>query len=214
MFPTMLYLFIGRLGGCSMMTSQRVAYRRVSSIDQSTARQLPEMDSQFDKIFEDKASGKDTNRPELKRALAHLREGDSFTVHSMDRLARNLNDLLTIVKDLTSRGVTVVFVKEHLTFTGNDSAIDKLLLGVLGSCAEFERSMIRERQREGIAIAKAEGRYKGRPRVLSPVQIIEARRRHHENGESYRELAEEMGCSRQTLYTAVAALLEKEQAAL
>lgn len=194
------------------MSGQKIGYVRVSSADQNTARQLDGMT--FDRVFEDKASGKDRNRPQLEAALAHLREGDSFTIHSMDRLARNLSDLLAIVKELTSRGVTVHFVKEQLTFTGDDEPMAKLLLSVMGACAEFERAMIKQRQAEGIAVAKLAGKYKGRPRAVSPVQVIEARRRKA-TGESMSDLAEEMGCSRQTLYSAIAALeqAEKQEAA-
>ena len=131
---------------------QRVAYRRVSTLDQSTARQLDGMT--FDREFTDKASGKDTARPALQEALAYTREGDTLVIHSMDRLARNLADLLRIVADLTNRKVKVEFVKENLTFTGEDSAIATLMLSIMGAVASFERSMILERQREGVALAK------------------------------------------------------------
>jgi DNA invertase Pin-like site-specific DNA recombinase len=183
-----------------MAPSGNFGYRRVSSTDQSTGRQLQDME--FDHVYEDKCSGKDTARPALQEALRSLRKGDTFTAHSMDRLARSLADLLTLVTDLTARGVTVIFVKEHLTFTGNDSAIDKLLLSMLGAVAEFERQLIRQRQREGIDLALAEGRYKGRPRVLTPSMVEEARRLKAE-GENVVDIAEQLGCSRQTLYTAL-----------
>lgn len=193
------------------MQGQKVGYLRVSTVDQNSARQLEGLT--LDTTFTDYKSGKDRERPELKRALAHVRAGDVFVVHSMDRLARNLVDLKQIVTELTAKGVVVQFIKEQLTFSSDkENPFSTLMLNLLGSFAEFERAMILERQREGIAIAKAAGKY-GRPRVLSDVQISEARRRHN-TGESYRDLAEEMGCSRQTLYVAVAALLEKEQAAL
>src|ERR1019366_1831007 len=136
---------------------KRVGYRRVSSVDQSTERQLEGI--QLDKVFTDKASGKDTNRPQLQAALEYLREGDLLLAHSMDRLARSLDGLRKIVLDLTSRGVHVQFVKENLTFTGEDAPMSTLLLALLGAVAEFERSMIRERQREGIALAKKAGLY-------------------------------------------------------
>ena len=145
---------------------KRVAYARVSSLEQNAIRQLDGID--VDKRFTDRASGKDTNRPQLRAALDYLREGDVLVVHSMDRLARNLDDLRRIVSDLTGRGVAVEFVKEHLTFTSDENAMSKLLLSVMGAFAEFERALIRERQREGIALAKRAGVYKGRKPSLTP----------------------------------------------
>src|SRR5271154_7035619 len=115
---------------------KRVGYIRVSSIDQNTERQLEGME--LDKTFTDKVSGKDVNRPQLKAALDYLRDGDVLVVHSMDRLARNLVDLRTLVDDLTRRGVQVRFIKEALTFTGDDTSTAKLLLSVMGAVAEFE----------------------------------------------------------------------------
>jgi DNA invertase Pin-like site-specific DNA recombinase len=176
---------------------QRVGYLRVSTVDQNTDRQLDGI--ALDKVFTDKASGKDTNRPELTRALEYVREGDILVVHAMDRLARNLEDLRRIVRELTGRGVRVEFVKESLTFTGEDSAMNTLLLSMLGAVAEFERSMILERQREGIAIAKAAGKYKGRKAALSQDQARELSDRLA-NGESVTALAGEYGVSRQTVY--------------
>ncbi|MGC1583311.1 MAG: recombinase family protein, partial [Candidatus Acidiferrales bacterium] len=126
---------------------QRVAYRRVSTLDQSTARQLDGMT--FDREFTDKASGKDTSRPALQEALAYLREGDRLVVHSMDRLCRNLGDLRDIVKSLTSRGVAVEFVKENMVFTNESTPMAQFMLNIMGSFAELERAMILSRQREG-----------------------------------------------------------------
>ena len=176
---------------------QRVGYQRVSTVDQNTARQLDGVD--LDKVFTDTASGKDTKRPELVRALEYVREGDTLVVHSMDRLARNLEDLRRIVRELTGKGVRVEFVKESLTFTGEDSAMNTLLLSMLGAVAEFERSMILERQREGIAIAKAAGKYKGRRASLTADQAEELRQRLT-TGESVTALARDYGISRQTVY--------------
>jgi DNA invertase Pin-like site-specific DNA recombinase len=150
---------------------ERIGYQRVSTVDQNTVRQLDGV--QLDKVFADKASGKNTDRPELARALEYVREGDTLVVHSMDRLARNLEDLRRIVRGLTGQGVRVEFVKESLTFTGDDSAMNTLLLSMLGAVAKFERSMILERQREGIAIAKAAGKYKGRKASLTDDQVSE-----------------------------------------
>ena len=131
----------------------------------------------LDRIFTDKASGKDTSRPQLVELLSFVREGDTVVVHSMDRLARNLDDLRKLVQQLTQRGVRVEFLKESLTFTGEDSPMSQLLLSVMGAFAEFERALIRERQREGIALAKSRGVYKGRTRNLSNDEIAKLRQR-------------------------------------
>lgn len=179
------------------MTGKRIGYRRVSTLEQSTARQLA--DIPVDKMFEDKASGKDKERPQLKAALEYVREGDVLVVHSMDRLARNLSDLLTLVKDLTARGVAVQFLKENLLFTGDDNAMANLLLQLLGAVAQFERALILERQREGIAIAKAAGKFKGRKPSLSSKQAAELRKRALA-GESKTDLAEAFEISRETVY--------------
>ena len=177
--------------------SARVGYQRVSSVGQNTERQLDGVD--LDKTFTDHASGKSTDRPELARALDYVREGDTLVVHSMDRLARNLEDLRRVVRELTAKGVAVEFVTERLTFTGDDSPMSTLLLSMLGAVAEFERSMIRERQLEGIAIAKTKGVYKGRKPALTDDQAAELTRRL-KAGEPVAALAREYGVSRQTVY--------------
>ena len=177
--------------------SKRVGYIRVSTLDQNTERQLDGQD--LDKVFTDKASGKDTKRPQLQASLHYLREGDSLVVHSMDRLARNLDDLRRIVLGLTSKGILVEFVKDRLTFTGEDSAMSQLLLSVMGAFAEFERSLIRERQREGIALAKKAGVYKGRKPSLTDNQAQQLRARIAA-GEKKAALAREFGISRETVY--------------
>lgn len=175
-----------------------IGYRRVSTLDQTTARQLDGLP--LDKVFEDKASGKDTERPALQQMLDYVREGDEVVVHSLDRLARNLVDLRRIVDELTAKGVRVRFVKEQLVFT-NDKAdpLAVLMLSVMGSFAEFERNLIRERQREGIAIAKAKGKYRGRKQALSGERIAELRARVAAGKESKVAIAKEFGVSRETL---------------
>jgi len=183
------------LGG--IVQGQRIGYVRVSSFDQNPERQLE--DVPLDKVFADKASGKDTQRPELAALLSFAREGDAVVVHSMDRLARNLDDLRRLVQGLTRRGVRIEFVKEHLTFTGEDSPMANLMLSVMGAFAEFERALLRERQREGIALAKKRGAYRGRRRALSPEQTTELRQRVAA-GEKKATLARELGVSRETLY--------------
>jgi DNA invertase Pin-like site-specific DNA recombinase len=177
---------------------KRIAYIRVSTVEQNTVRQLDGME--FDEVFIDKASGKDVKRPELQAALAFAESGDTLFVHSMDRLARNAEDLLRIVRELTSRGVTVEFVKNHMRFSGDSDPMGKLQLTILGAVAEFERELIRERQREGVAIAKAAGKYHGRAgRGLKAAQITKMQKMADE-GVSKVKIAEVMGVTRQSVY--------------
>ena len=164
------------------------------------SKQKPKLEGvHLDKLFEDKVSGKDTHRPSLAQLADYVRDGDTVVVHSMDRLARNLEDLRSLVREFTDRGVTIEFVKEGLTFTGEDSPMSKLMLSVMGAFSEFERSLIRERQQEGIELAKQRGAYHGRKPALSAEQIEELRRRV-EAGEKKSKLAREFGICRATLY--------------
>jgi DNA invertase Pin-like site-specific DNA recombinase len=184
------------------MNGQRIGYIRVSSLDQNPERQLEGVAT--DRVFTDKASGKDAQRPQLEELLKFVREGDTVLVHSMDRLARNLDDLRRIVQDLTRRGIRVEFVKEGLHFTGEDSPMANLLLSVMGAFAEFERALIKERQREGIALAKQKGVYKGRKKSLTAAQVETARQRVA-SGETKTKVAKDLGVSRETLYQYLAA---------
>ena len=179
------------------MKGHRIGYVRVSSFDQNPDRQLENV--KLDKVFTDKASGKESKRPQLDLLLEFAREGDTVIVHSMDRLARNLDDLRRIVQTLTRKGVRVEFVKEHLTFTGEDSPMASLMLSVMGAFAEFERALIHERQREGIALAKRRGVYKGRKKALSEEQVRQLLTRLTA-GVSKARVAREAGISRETLY--------------
>jgi DNA invertase Pin-like site-specific DNA recombinase len=179
-------------------TGQTVGYTRVSSADQNPARQLDGL--MVDRLFTDHASGSSTDRPALTECLAYLRDGDTLVVHSMDRLARSLVDLRTLVDDLTGCGVVVRFVKESLAFsTDTTDPCATLMLSVMGAVAELERSLIRERQREGIALAKARGAYTGRKPALTPdqVQAVAARLAA---GASASALAREFGVARATIY--------------
>jgi DNA invertase Pin-like site-specific DNA recombinase len=177
---------------------QRIGYIRVSSEDQNPERQLE--GESLDRVFVERASGKDTKRPKLQEMLEYVREGDVVVVHSMDRLARNVDDLRRLVQTLTSDGISVEFRKENLTFTGNDSSMSHLMLTVLGAVAQFERDLIRERQREGIALAKARGVYRGRNKKLSPERASELVERAAVPGQCKATLAREFGISRETLY--------------
>lgn len=175
----------------------RVAYIRVSSVGQNVDRQLP--DEKFDKTFTDKASAKNTDRPALAALLDYVRDRDKVVVHSIDRLARNLADLEQLVDQLNSKGVSVEFRKESLIFSGGADPMQKLLLQMLGAVAEFERSMIRERQREGIAAAKAAGKQLGRKRSLDDKDTKRLRAKRAK-GVGVRDLQDEFNISRATVY--------------
>ena len=175
---------------------KQVAYIRVSTTDQSTARQLADADVKFDKVFEDKASGSSTNRPALKACLEYLREGDTLHVHSIDRFARSLIDLQNMVADLVARDISIRFHKEGLLCTRDETnAMSKMILQIMGVFAEFERNIIRERQREGIEKAKAAGVYKarhgGRRRSIDRAKVQQLR----DQGVPVRKIADQLGCS-------------------
>ena len=176
---------------------QSVGYIRVSTLDQREDRQLEGVE--LDRRFTDHVSGKDTNRPQLTALLSFVREGDTVVCHSMDRLGRNLDDLRKLVFGLTERGVRVEFKKENLVFTGEDSPMANLLLSVMGAIAEFERQLIRERQREGITLAKRRGVYKGRPATLS-ADVVTTLVAKLAAGEKPSVVAREFGISRMTLH--------------
>jgi DNA invertase Pin-like site-specific DNA recombinase len=177
---------------------QRIGYVRVSSIVQSTERQLDGV--QVDRVYEDKLSGKDVNRPQLKAAMDYCRDGDTLLCHSLDRLGRNTEDLLRIVREMNAKGVSVEFVKNGLVFDGKDNPMSKLMLTMLAGFATFERDLIRERQKEGIAIAKTKGVYKGGQPKLTAVQAEDLREKARQ-GATKAELARAYGVSRETIYT-------------
>ena len=177
-----------------------VGYVRVSSIAQNLDRQLSGIE--LDKVFTEKASAKDAKRPRLQECIQYLREGDTLHVHSIDRLARNLVDLQNIIQELNSKNVSVSFHKENLLFTGNDNAMSKLMLNMMGAFAEFERNLIKERQMEGIKVAQKKGVKFGRNKTLTVEQILEIKDRISKGGKKT-VLAKEYGVSRQTIYTAI-----------
>ena len=151
-----------------------VGYIRVSTLDQNADRQHVALNAaHVEKIYEDHISGANTDRAQFQAMMQFLREGDELVVLSLDRLARNLRDLLDTVETLGKRGVSVRFLKENLLFDARSNAdpTSKLMLSMVGAFAEFEPSMIRSRQAEGIALAKARGAYKGRPRSVTDEQI-------------------------------------------
>ena len=182
------------------MSGKKIGYVRVSTVEQHTDRQLAGIT--LDKVFEDKCSGKDTNRPQLTACLEYLRDGDTLYIHSIDRLARSLRDLLDIVQGLLARKVSIKFIKEGMEFNGDKpNPTQDLYLNILGAVAEFERQMIRERQREGILLARQRNAYDkcGRKPALTPKQIEEIKDRLA-RGEGVVSLAKEYGVSRQTIY--------------
>lgn len=182
------------------MKGKKIGYIRVSSFDQNPERQLGGIE--LDKKFIDKASGKDVNRPAFTDLLNYVREDDVVIVHSMDRLARNLDDLRSIVQNLTAKKIQIQFIKENLTFIGEDSPMSQLLLSVMGAFAEFERCLIKERQKEGIALAKKRGVYKGRAKALSAEQVQQAREQIG-LGIPKTIVAKNLGVSRWTIYKAL-----------
>lgn len=178
--------------------AQKLGYIRVSSVAQNTDRQLEGLT--LDRVFTDKLSGKDTNRPQLQELMQYARRGDTVHVHSLDRLGRNMDDLRLMVKQFAEQGITVRFEKENLIFSPDTSnPMNTLLFNVMASFAEFERELIRERQREGVQIAKSKGLYKGRKREMTEERVQEIHARVAA-GESKAQIAKAMEISRDTLY--------------
>jgi DNA invertase Pin-like site-specific DNA recombinase len=191
---------------------QHIGYIRVSSTEQNTARQLD--GETLDKVFTEKCSGKNRERPQLALCLEFLREGDTLVCHSLDRLGRNVRDLLDIVGELTAKGVTVSFLHPALSFSGADSPINKLLFLLLAGFAEMERALIKERQLEGIAIAKREKRYTGRaPAIRAGNGKLEALRSAQAEGCGVAEMARRTGVSRQTIYSWLATQKQTQEVA-
>lgn len=175
-------------------------YVRVSTALQNTDRQL--FDVSCDREYVDRLSGKDTNRPQLQAMIDNIRDGDVINCHSMDRLARNVRDLLDLIERITSKGGKIRFFKENLVFsnTQKGDAFQKLMLVMLGAISEFERNLILERQREGIAVAKLKGKYKGGKNKLIVEQVQELRNLISTKSLSVSKAAVKFGISRQSVY--------------
>lgn len=186
-----------------------VGYIRVSTIDQSTARQLDGIS--LDKIFVDKVSGVVCSRPALKECLNYLREGDVLHVHSIDRLARNLADLQKLVNCLTDRGIVVQFHTENLTFSGPSSPMQTLLFQIMGAFAQFERALIKERQREGFELAKANGKHLGRPTKLTESDRLTILDKLRQGVADPALLAKEYGVSRSTIHKLYAKARQEQE---
>mgnify|MGYP001580420841 CR=1 FL=1 len=190
------------------MNGKRIGYIRVSTTDQNPDRQLENIP--LDKKFIDYASAKSTNRPQLKAMLEFVREDDIIIVHSMDRLARNLKDLKDLVDGLVNRKIQVHFLKENLQFSGENSATSNLVLHLMGAFAEFEYAFIRERQREGIEIAKKKGKFKGTTKKLN-AEKIETLKSELLIRKSKSQIAADLGISRFTLYRYIDQIKKEEE---
>lgn len=184
------------------MVGQVVGYVRVSAADQNPDRQLEAL-GECTKIFTDKISGKSrSKRTGLASLMDYIREGDTVRVASMDRLGRSTRDLFDLVDEIVAKGAGVEFLKERIAVDQNGSSpLDSLMLGVMASFAEFERNLIRERQAEGIAIAKARGKYVQRPKLNA--QDVEQAQAMIDLGLPKTEVAARLGVTRQTLYAAL-----------
>ena len=176
-------------------------YLRVSTVLQNTERQL--LDVPCDRVYEDKLSGKDTNRPQFQLMMSNLRSDNVVNVHSLDRVGRNTKDILEIVETIKSIGATIHFHKENLKFDGSKSDLySDLMLTILSGFATFERNIILERQREGIEIAKQKGKYKGGKQKFD----VEQKNRIKElveEGVSISSVCRTMNCSRPTIYKVI-----------
>lgn len=175
---------------------EKIAYVRVSTEEQNEARQIEALEKfGIDKWYSEKVSAKDTNRPKLKEMLSYIREGDTVYIHDFSRLARSTKDLLEIVELLNNKGVQLVSNKENVD---TNTPTGKLMLTMIGAIAEFERQNLLDRQREGIAIAKKEGVYKGR-RPKEVAKFEEHYKRYLNRELNKTELAQILGVSRPTL---------------
>lgn len=175
-----------------------IAYVRVSTAEQNEGRQVEELKKhQIDRWFTEKVSGKDTNRPQLQAMLDYVREGDTVYIHDFSRLARSTKDLLELVEQLQSKGVHLVSNKENLD-TGTPTG--KLMLTMIAAINEFERENLLERQREGIALAKAEGKYKGgQVKRIDDQTLTAVYERYQRRELNKTQLAAELKISRPTL---------------
>lgn len=156
--------------------TQAVGYVRVSTVDQNPQRQLEAIGA-VDRLFTEKVSGGSRrDRSVLAECVAYVREGDTVRIASMDRLARSLRDLRSTIDELLAKGASVEFVKEGQTYApGASNPVASLMLNMLGAFAEFERELIRERQAEGIRVARAAGKYSGRAPKLTAAQVDEVK---------------------------------------
>jgi len=181
-----------------MVEGQKVAYVRVSTVEQNEARQVEALKSyEINKIYVEKASGKDTNRPCLQEMLNYVRAGDTVYILDFSRLARSTKDLLDIVEQLKAKGVKLISLKENLD---TDTNAGKMMLTMLAAIYEFERENILERQREGIILAKRSGKYKGRKRIIPPENFEDVFTRWEKRELTGREAMKELKLKPNTFY--------------
>ena len=176
----------------------KVGYVRVSTMDQNEARQLEAFkDLGLYKIFVEKISTREPNRPMLRRMLEYVRDGDTIYVKDFSRLARSTKDLLNITEEILNKGVKIISLKENLD---TQTPTGKLMLTLIGAIYEFERENILERQREGIAIAKSHGKFKGRKEIDKPAQWNEIYSMYHNRIITGTEAMSRLGLKRNTFY--------------
>ena len=187
------------------MTGKKIGYIRVSSVDQNTDRQLDSLE--LDKIFIDKCSAVSTKRPQLENMLSFIREDDVIYVHSLDRLARSMRDMTKIKDFIIAKKCKLVFVKENLVFTENPTPMEELILNVFTSVYQFERSISKERQREGIEKAKKAGKYEGRKKVFTLEQQVDINEKI-KLGIPKSRVARQYGVSHTTIYKYIDRSLE------
>lgn len=194
-----------------MGVGKRVGYVRVSTPDQNPDRQLEGIP--LDKKFVEYASACSLNRPQLMVLMEFVREDDIILIHSMDRLARNLTDLKSLVDLWVSKKIEVHFIKEGLKFNGSDSPMSNLVLSLMGAFAEFELAFIKERQKEGISLAKKRGKYGGRAKTLKG-KVFEDFKKRLKEEPNKSEVAREFGISRRSIYKYLIYMREEEEAKL
>ncbi|MDR3594155.1 recombinase family protein [Clostridium sp.] len=178
-----------------------IGYIRVSTVEQNEARQIEALKKyNLDKTFTEKVGAKDTNRPELKAMLEFAREGDTVYIHSFDRLARSTSDLLNLVEQLQAKGIHLVSNKENID---SSTATGKLMLTMIGAINTFERENMLERQREGIAIAKEQGKFKGRKAIEYPSNWKDVYKQWKSREITSNGAMEQLGLKRNTFYKLV-----------
>lgn len=186
-----------------------VGYRRVSSIDQNLERQ--DLGTDCGKIFEEKVSGRNTDRPELQRMLEFIREGDQVRVWSIDRLGRSLNDLASLVERITKKGASIQFISERMEFgSGENDPFKTLQFQLLAAFAQFERAISERRRLEGMAAARAAGKYKKAGRKRKEFSVEEAVRLYRE-GVSIREIAKTLEASKTTVHKEILSRIADEE---
>lgn len=175
-----------------------LAYVRVSTVEQNEQRQVTALENyDIDKWFIEKASAKDTNRAKLNEMIEYARKGDTIHIHSFDRFARSTSDLLQLVEQLQAKGIQLVSHKENID---TNTATGKLMLTMIGAINEFERANMLERQKEGIAIAKAKGKYKGRKKIARPDNWNEVYNQYKTREITAKKAMELLGLKRNTFY--------------